>query len=88
MQSGRLDVGHTHFLPDQRHSVYSRNLRGQRKRGAVRKDVHSLSRFEEVAWSAHSDLKEFIEMGKLFDFDSWLACMKCRFEEGIQVRDR
>ena len=81
----RLDVDHSHFEVDQRHGVFARFVRGQRKRGAVRKDVHSLSAFEEVARSAHSDLKEFVELGKLFDFDTWLAPMRCRFEEGMQV---
>lgn len=81
----RLDVGHSHFDVDQRHGVFARFVRGQRKRGAVRKDVHSLSSFEQVAWSAHSDLREFVELGKLFDFDTWLAPMRCRLEEGMQV---
>lgn len=81
----RLEVGHTHFLIDQRHGVFSRSVRGQNKTGSVRKDVHSLGAFETAAWNAHKDLREFVELGQLFDFDSWLEPMRCRLEEGIQV---
>lgn len=38
----RLIPGHAHFEIDQRHGGFSRSIRGSRKRGAVRKDVHSL----------------------------------------------
>ena len=79
----RLEVGHTHFEVDQRHAVFSKKLR---KSGSARMDVHSLSQYEECAWEAHSDLRGFEEMGQLFDFDSWLTCMRSRLEEGIQVR--
>ena len=83
----RLDVGHSHFAVDQRHGVFARCVRGQRKRGCVRQDVHSLGAFEDIAWRAHSDLKEFVEIGKLFNFDDWLQPMRCRLEDGIQVRN-
>ena len=46
----RLVVGHTHFVVDQRHSVFARFLRGIRGLpGSCRKDFHSLTQFVEAA---------------------------------------
>ena len=82
----RLKVGHTHFVVDQRHSVFARFLKGVIGRiGSCRKDVHSLKQFVEAAFHAHKDLCEFVEVGKLFNFDDWLKPMRSRLEEGIQV---
>ena len=77
----RLGVGHSHFDVDQHHAVFSIAVR---KNGSARRDVHSLSQYEQCAWKAHSDLRAFVELGKLFDFKTWLAPMRTRFEEGIQ----
>lgn len=79
----RLEVGHTHFDVDQRHAVFSISLRTG---GTVRTDVHSLSQYEVRAREAHKDLIEFVELGHLFDFDSWLQPMRNRLEDGIQVQ--
>ena len=85
----RLIVGHTHFVVDQRHSVFARFLRGIIGRlGSCRKDFHSLSQFVEAAFRAHKDLREFVEIGKLFNFDDWLKPMRNRLEDGIQVRNQ
>ena len=39
--SSRLDLGHTHYDPDQRHAVFNQSVRGIRG-GRQRKDIHSL----------------------------------------------
>ena len=103
----RLDLGHTHYDPDQHHAVFNQSVRGITG-GRQRKDVHSLgicirthtytrirvtrphtrartAMYEQHARKAHSDLLHFVELGKLHNFDEWLAPMKCRLEEGIQV---
>jgi len=59
----RLEVGHTHFLVDQHHSVFSMHIRGNGKM-KLRKEVHSLGRYSECAREAHSDLIDFIELGE------------------------
>ena len=41
--------------------------------------------FSTCAFQAHSDLLEFNELGKLWDFDTWLAPMRNKMEEGISV---
>ena len=38
-----------------------------------------------AAYQAHSDLVDFVEVGRLFDFKTWLEPMRNRLEEGIQV---
>ena len=38
-----------------------------------------------AAYEAHSDLVDFVEVGRLFDFKTWLKPMRNRLEEGIQV---
>ena len=76
-------------MVDQRHSVFARFLRGIIGRlGSCRKDFHSLSQFVEAAFRAHKDLREFVEIGKLFNFDDWLKPMRNRLEDGIQVRNQ
>lgn len=106
-------MGHTHFVVDQHHSVFSRFLLGRGGNQAVRKDAHSLGKsrtddvlnymfivvvnrilimydlivgdFATCAFQAHADLLEFNELGKVWDFDTWLTPMRSKIEEGISV---
>lgn len=38
-----------------------------------------------AAYKAHSDLVDFVEVGRLLDLKTWLKPMSNRLEEGIQV---
>ena len=44
----RLDVGHSHYDPDQRNSVFNRKIRGKRGGTGRRKGVHSLGKTQHT----------------------------------------
>ena len=47
----RLPVGHTHFVVDQRHSVFARFILGMLGvLGSCRKDIHSLGKHAQIVF--------------------------------------